>query len=59
LLAAVRSPAATQQEEQTRWAALTAHQLLGRYEKEFEALIQAFGQKKSVAECIAAVEAAE
>ncbi|KAG5190552.1 hypothetical protein JKP88DRAFT_205438 [Tribonema minus] len=44
------------QEDQTRWAALTAHKLLGRYEKEFSALVTAFSEKKSVAECIAALE---
>lgn len=44
------------QEEQTRWAALTAARLLKEHSKELEAVSTAFAEKKSVAECIAAIE---
>jgi hypothetical protein len=46
------------QEAQTRWAAMMAYRLLGRYEKEYKALADAFEAKKSVPECIAALEMA-
>ena len=49
----MRGPA---QEMQTRWAALTAYKLLKKYSKEYDALIQAFREKRSIPECIAALE---
>ena len=46
------------QQSQTRWAALASMKLLARHEGQLQALIGAFKDKRSVSECIAAVEAA-
>ena len=46
------------QQSQTRWAALTAHQLLEDHEPQLKAIMQAFRQRASVPACIAALETA-
>jgi len=44
------------QENITRWAALEASRLVSKHSKELEALVKAFSEKKTVPECIAALE---
>lgn len=41
----------------TRWGALTAYNLINANKDKHEKLVEAFQQKKTVAECVAAVEA--
>ena len=41
----------------TRWGALTAYNLINTNKDKYEKLVEAFKQKKTVAECVAAVEA--
>uniref|UniRef100_A0A7S2RM93 Peptidase M41 domain-containing protein n=1 Tax=Eucampia antarctica TaxID=49252 RepID=A0A7S2RM93_9STRA len=45
------------QQDLTRWGALTAYNLINGNKDRYEKLVEAFKQKKSVAECVAAVEA--
>jgi len=40
----------------TRWGALTAYNLIQKNQDKYEKLVEAFKQKKSVAECVAAIE---
>lgn len=44
-------------QELTRWGALTAYNLINGNRDKYEKLVDAFRQKKSVAECVAAIEA--
>jgi len=50
---------AEKQQDLTRWGALTAYRLLNTNSKQLDALVQAFRQKKSIAECVAIVEGKE
>mmetsp|Transcript_12474 Transcript_12474/g.29247 ORF Transcript_12474/g.29247 Transcript_12474/m.29247 type:complete len:420 (+) Transcript_12474:186-1445(+) len=47
---------ADKQQDLTRWGALTAYRLLNSNSKQLDALVQAFRQKKSIADCVAIVE---
>lgn len=47
---------AQKQQDLTRWGALTAYNLLKTNEEKFEALVSAFKEKKSVADCLAILE---
>jgi len=47
---------AEKQQDMTRWGALTAYRLLNENKAKLDLLVQAFSQKKSVAECVAIVE---
>jgi len=47
---------AAKQQDLTRWGALAAYQLIKANMEKYEKLVQAFKEKKSVAECIAVVE---
>jgi len=47
---------AQQQQDQTRWGALKARELLRMYDKEYAALCKAFAEKRPVKECIAILE---
>jgi hypothetical protein len=47
---------AQKQQEMTRWGALTAFQLLSKNKDKYDALVDAFRSKKSVAECVALLE---
>jgi hypothetical protein len=47
---------AQEQQEMTRWGALTAFQLLSKNKDKYDALVGAFRSKKSVAECVALLE---
>lgn len=47
---------AQKQQDLTRWGALTAYQILKANEEKYEALVEAFKNKKSVAECVAIIE---
>ena len=47
---------AAKQQELTRWGALIAYQQITANKDKYEALVQAFKDKKSVAECVAAIE---
>eukprot|EP00540_Astrosyne_radiata_P013767 CAMPEP_0116868444 /NCGR_PEP_ID=MMETSP0418-20121206/27197_1 /TAXON_ID=1158023 /ORGANISM="Astrosyne radiata, Strain 13vi08-1A" /LENGTH=388 /DNA_ID=CAMNT_0004504409 /DNA_START=52 /DNA_END=1218 /DNA_ORIENTATION=+ len=48
---------ARKKQDLARWGALVAFQLLKRNEKKFNELVEAFQNKKSVAECVAILEA--
>ena len=45
------------QQDLTRWGALVAYQLIMENNQKFEALVEAFKNKKSVQECVAILEA--
>ena len=47
---------AQKQQDLTRWGALTSYNLLKANEDKYEALVQAFKEKKSVADCVAIIE---
>lgn len=47
---------AQKQQDLTRWGALTSYNILKANEEKYEALVQAFKEKKSVAECVAIIE---
>lgn len=47
---------ADKQQDMTRWGALTAYRLLNSNSKQLDALVQAFREKKSIADCVAIVE---
>ncbi|VEU34023.1 unnamed protein product [Pseudo-nitzschia multistriata] len=47
---------AEKQQDMTRWGALTAYRLLNSNSKQLNALVEAFRQKKSVADCVAIIE---
>lgn len=47
---------AEKQKDITRWGALAAYNILSANEGKFEKLVDAFKQKKSIADCIAAIE---
>ncbi|KAJ8908675.1 hypothetical protein NDN08_005380 [Rhodosorus marinus] len=47
-----------EQQDQTRWGALMAYTVLKKYSAEFEALVEAMTAKKSIADCIKAIEQA-
>ena len=47
---------AQKQQDLTRWGALTAYNIITANNDKFERLVEAFKQKKSVADCIAAIE---
>lgn len=47
------------QQDLTRWGALTAYRLLNTNSKKLDALVQAFRQKKSIADCVAIIEQQE
>ena len=47
---------AAKQQELTRWGALVSYQLITANKEKYEALVNAFKQKKSVAECVAVIE---
>jgi len=47
---------AQKQQDLTRWGALTAYNIITANDDKFERLVDAFKQKKSVADCIAAIE---
>mmetsp|Transcript_26189 Transcript_26189/g.56733 ORF Transcript_26189/g.56733 Transcript_26189/m.56733 type:complete len:403 (-) Transcript_26189:59-1267(-) len=47
---------AAKQQELTRWGALVAYQQITANKNKYEALVQAFKDKKSVSECVAAIE---
>mmetsp|Transcript_31863 Transcript_31863/g.52534 ORF Transcript_31863/g.52534 Transcript_31863/m.52534 type:complete len:381 (-) Transcript_31863:71-1213(-) len=47
---------AQQQQDLTRWGALTAFQLLTQNKDKYDALVEAFKNKKSVSECVAVLE---
>ena len=47
---------AQKQQDLTRWGALTSYNLLKANEDKYEALVQAFKEKKTVAECVAIIE---
>lgn len=47
---------AAKQQDMTRWGALAAYNLLKSNKAKYEGLVDAFKEKKSVAECIAIVE---
>ena len=47
---------AQKQQDLTRWGALTAYNLLKANEEKYEALVSAFKEKKSIADCIAILE---
>lgn len=47
---------AQKQQDLTRWGALTAFQLLTKNKKKYDALVEAFRDKKSVSECVALLE---
>lgn len=49
---------AAKQQELTRWGALAAYNLITANEDKYEKLVVAFREKKSVSECIAAIESA-
>lgn len=48
---------AQKQQDLTRWGALAAYNIITANDDKFESLVDAFKQKKSVADCIAAIEA--
>jgi len=48
---------AQKQQDMTRWGALTAYNIISSNEDKFDRLVAAFKSKKSVTECIAAIEA--
>ena len=48
---------AQKQQDMTRWGALTAYNIISSNEDKFDRLVAAFKSKKSVSECIAAIEA--
>lgn len=48
---------AAKQQDMTRWGALTAYRLLNSNRKQLDALVEAFRQNKSIADCVAIVEA--
>lgn len=50
---------AEKQQDMTRWGALTAYRLLNTNRAKLDALVKAFSQKKSIADCVAIVEQAE
>lgn len=41
-----------------RWSALTAHDIISKYPKEYTNLMQAFREKRSLEDCIAVIEGA-
>ena len=47
---------AQKQQDLTRWGALVSYNLLKANEEKYEELVQAFKEKKSVAECVAILE---
>lgn len=47
---------AEKQQDLTRWGALTAYNIINANEDKFERLVEAFKGKKSVSDCIAAIE---
>jgi hypothetical protein len=47
---------AQKQQDLTRWGALAAYNIITANSDKFERLVEAFKQKKSVADCIAAIE---
>jgi len=47
---------AAKQQDMTRWGALASYQILSDYSEAYEGLVEAFRQKKSVAECVAVLE---
>jgi hypothetical protein len=47
---------AAKQQDLTRWGALQSYNLLKQNEAKYEKLVQAFKDKKSVAECVAIIE---
>merc|ERR1712232_653986 len=47
---------AAKQQDLTRWGALASYQLINSNMEQYEKLVQAFKEKRSVAECIAAIE---
>jgi hypothetical protein len=47
---------AQKQQDLTRWGALTSYNLLKANEDKYEALVCAFKEKKSVADCVAILE---
>lgn len=47
---------AQKQQDMTRWGALTAYRLLNTNSKKLDALVEAFSQKKTIADCVAIVE---
>jgi len=47
---------AQKQQDLTRWGAMTSYNLLKANEDKYEALVQAFKEKKSVADCVAIIE---
>jgi len=49
---------AERQQSQTRWAAAKAHEILGTFQAQHDAVVEAFREKRSVADCIAAIETA-
>uniref|UniRef100_A0A6U3NQB2 Peptidase M41 domain-containing protein n=1 Tax=Ditylum brightwellii TaxID=49249 RepID=A0A6U3NQB2_9STRA len=47
---------AAKQQDLTRWGALAAYNLINGNKEKYECLVQAFKDKKSVAECVAIIE---
>jgi len=50
---------AQKQQDLTRWGALTAYNIINANSAKFERLVEAFTAKKSVADCIAAIEGSD
>mmetsp|Transcript_34172 Transcript_34172/g.45179 ORF Transcript_34172/g.45179 Transcript_34172/m.45179 type:complete len:398 (-) Transcript_34172:225-1418(-) len=50
---------AEEQMNMTRWGVVEAYKLLSKREEQFEALVEAFKNKKSIQECIAIVESTD
>jgi len=47
---------ATKQQDLTRWGALVAYNLLNKNKTQLDALVKAFSEQKSIADCVAIVE---
>lgn len=47
------------QQDLTRWGALTAYNLIQSNMVKYEKLVESFSMKKSIAECIASIEACD
>eukprot|EP01082_Thalassiosira_pseudonana_P014808 g13523.t1 g13523 contig8:858511-859746(-) len=48
---------AARQQDLTRWGALTSYELLRKNSEVYEKLVKAFGEKKSLSECVSIIEA--